>query len=309
MAWLTMKYCYAPRRQAAFPDVFETWTATPDQHTDAFLKRVADTGYDGLEIGAVTFDAAGSDSAVVEFSDRLRERGTPCVVVRAGGSLLEAKTAAINRDVLDRSLHYARLIGARVVTGNMMAPPRNYRMGGDPWGRPTAQDASRSARIYLFERLADDLRAASDVAAENSITVSLELHQQSPVDNSWSAKLIHDLVDRTNFGINADLGNILWNYDEPEETAEEAVDVIGPISVYWHCKNVVRVNHPENQRTVAWKVSLAQGEMDYRYLMSSMIGSGYDGYIAIEGGRIGDQWHMDTTSLAYLKSLEREMAE
>jgi sugar phosphate isomerase/epimerase len=303
-----MKYCYAPRRQAAFPDVYETWTATPEQHTDAFLKRVAATGYDGLEIGAVTFDAADSDSAVVDFADRLRELGAPCVVVRAGGSLLEAKTASINRDVLDRSLHYAKLVGARVVTGNMMAPQRHYRMGGDPWGRPVAQDASRGTRTLLFERLAEDLRIASDAAATDGITVSLELHQQSPVDNSWSAKLISDLVARTNFGINADLGNILWNYDEPEETIEAAVDVIGPISVYWHCKNVVRVNHPENQRTVAWKVSLAQGEMDYRYLMLAMARSGYNGYVAIEGGRIGDQWHMDTTSLAYLKDLEQEMA-
>ena len=84
--------------------------------------------------------------------------------------------------------------------------------------------------------------------------------------------------------------------------------MIGSISVYWHCKNVVRVHHPENQRTVAWKVSLAQGEMGYRYLMSSMIGSGYTGYVAIEGGRIGDQWHMDTSSLTYLKSLEQEMS-
>jgi hypothetical protein len=58
-------------------------------------------------------------------------------------------------------------------------------------------------------------------------------------------------VDRPSFGINADLGNILWNYDEPEETAEEAVDVVGPISVYWHCKNVVRVSYPESQRTAA----------------------------------------------------------
>jgi hydroxypyruvate isomerase len=69
----------------------------------------------------------------------------------------------------------------------------------------------------------------------------------------------------------------------------------------------VRLSHPENQRTVAWKVTLAQGEMNYRYLMSSMIGSGYTGYVAIEGGRIGDQWHVNTTSLAYLKSLEQEL--
>jgi hypothetical protein len=72
-----MKYCYAPRRQAAFPDVFETWTAMPDQHTDAFLKRVSDTGNDGLEIGAVTFDASGSNSSVIDFANRLRNSGTP----------------------------------------------------------------------------------------------------------------------------------------------------------------------------------------------------------------------------------------
>ena len=222
--------------------------------------------------------------------------------------MLEAKTAALNRNVLDRSIAYATQIGAGVVTGNLMAPQRHYRGDGDPWGRPVAQDASRSARIAVYERLADDLRAASDTAADSGLTVSLELHQQSPVDNSWSAKVLCDLVDRPNFGINADLGNILWNYDVPEETPEQAVDVIAPLSVYWHCKNVVRVHHPENERAVAWKVSLPDGEMDYRYLMSAMLNANYSGYVAIEGGRMGDQWHIDTRSLTYLKSLETELS-
>jgi hypothetical protein len=47
--------------------------------------------------------------------------------------------------------------------------------------------------------------------------------------------------------------------------------------------------------------------MDCPYLMSAMINAGYSGYVAIEGGRIGDQWHIDTTSLTYLKSLEAEL--
>ncbi len=305
---MSLNYCYAPRRQAAFPDVYQTWTATPDQHTDGFLRNVADAGYDGIEVGAVTFDAAGSDTGVQQFARRLRDSGTPCVVVRAGGSLLEAKSASLNVKILDRSIRYANLIGAGVVTGNLMAPQRHYRMDGDPWGRPTAQDASRSAPITLYERLAADLQAASDTAADLGLIVSLELHQQSPVDNSWSAKLLCDLVGRPNFGINADLGNILWNYDEPEETPEQAVDAVAPLSVYWHCKNVVRVHHPENERAVAWKVSLPDGEMDYRYLMSAMIKANYSGYVAIEGGRMGDQWHIDSRSLAYLKSLETELS-
>ena len=45
VADIFMNYCYAPRRQAAFPDVYQTWTATPGQHTAAFLHKVADAGY------------------------------------------------------------------------------------------------------------------------------------------------------------------------------------------------------------------------------------------------------------------------
>ena len=40
--------------------------------------------------------------------------------------------------------------------------------------------------------------------------------------NEWV--LLNNKIDKENFGINPDLGNILWNYDVPEETFENAID-------------------------------------------------------------------------------------
>jgi sugar phosphate isomerase/epimerase len=302
-----MKYCYANRRQAAFPDVHSTWSARPEHFTDAWLRLVNNAGYDGLEVGANTLGLLYGDAGVVGFKDRLEGYGLPIAAVRAGGSLIEAKSAFRNLGVLSKSVDYAQSVGSSLVVGNLMAPQRYLPKGFEPTGMTHSQDSSRDASVYLYERVADSIRPVCDVAAERGITVAIEMHHASPVDNSWSARLLNDLVDRPNFGINPDIGNVAWAYHEAEETPEDNVNNLADICVYWHCKNVVRVNHPEDERSIAWKVSLADGEMDYRYLMTAMVQAGYDGYVAIEGGRVGDQFEMDTRSLNYMRGLESEV--
>ena len=47
-----------------------------------------------------------------------------------------------------------------------------------------------------------------------------------------------------------DLGNIMWNYDVPEEDFDESISKMASISKYWHCKNLFRIYHPENNRSV-----------------------------------------------------------
>ena len=78
--------------------------------------------------------------------------------------------------------------------------------------------------------------------------------------------------------------------------------MIGPISVYWHCKNLFRVNHPENERSVFLRVAIPDGEIDYRYAISAMHNAGYSGYMTIEGASAGDQWHNDAKSINYAKA-------
>ena len=120
-------------------------------------------------------------------------------------------------------------------------------------------------------------------------------------------ELIHGLVGRLNFGINPDLGNLLWTYDVPEESLDDCIRKLATISVYWHCKNLFRVYHPEMQRSVFLRVPLPDGEIDYRFALSAMRAAGYSGYMPIEGASTGDQFHADQKSLTYAKAVWTEL--
>ena len=61
--------------------------------------------------------------------------------------------------------------------------------------------------------------------------------------------------------------------------------------------------HPENQRSVFIRVPFQDGEIDYRYAITSMTSSGYTGYMAIEGTSSGDQFYKDFQSINYAKGV------
>lgn len=303
-----MKYCYANRRHTLYPDARDNWNVGPDAYTDAFLGKVAEMGFDGIEVGFPVIDALGGDeTATRAFGKRLRDAGVPAVTIRSGGSLTAAKNYQANRAKLERMVRAAALLGTEVVNSALSAPARYPGKPGSGSGWYVSQDSSREGMIYEYERLADELRSACDQAAGDGIAISVEVHQNSLVDNSWSGLLVHQLVDRKNFGINPDLGNILWTYHVPEETTDEAIKALAPVSVYWHCKNLQRVYHPENERAVFLRVPLPDGEIDYRFAISAMVDAGYGGYMAIEGTQAGDQFYADGRSLDYSKGIVAEL--
>ncbi len=303
-----MKYCYANRRHTLYPDSLDNWNVTPEDYTDAFVGKAAEIGFDGFEIGFPAINALdGDQSAVKGFGKRLRDAGVPAVSLRSGGSLTAAQGYKANRSRLEQMVNAASQIGAEVVNGALSAQARYPGKPGSSSGWPVSQDSSREAMIYEYERLATELQKACDQAAGDGIKIAVEVHQNSLVDNSWSATLINDLVDRDNFGINPDLGNIYWTYDVPEESTEDAIKALAPISVYWHCKNLMRVYHPENERAVYLRVPLQDGEIDYRFALSAMVDANFDGYMAIEGMQLGDQFHADQKSLEYSKGIVAEL--
>jgi sugar phosphate isomerase/epimerase len=299
-----MKYCYANRRHTLYPENVDSWSPDPNSYTDDFLRKSIDIGMDGLEVGFQVLDSFGDDDdAIKGFAKRLSDAGIPAVAIRSGGSLTAAMNYADNKVKLARMIDVAGMIGVEIVNGALSAPPRRPDAQENSPGWPKSQDASRDAMIYDYEKLSDELREAADLGAPRGVTVSVEVHQNSLVDNSWSGKLVHKLVDRENFGLNPDLGNIVWTYDEMEETTEHAIRELAPISVYWHCKNLHRINHPENKRTVFLRVPLPDGEVDYRYAITAMVEAGYKGYLAIEGAWAGDQFYQDKKSVDYCESV------
>ena len=122
-------------------------------------------------------------------------------------------------------------------------------------------------------------------------------------------RLFQDLatIAEQNYGINPDIGIILWTYDVPEEDFDFAIDAVAPLAKYWHCKNLHTVHHPENNRSVFIRVPLPDGEIDYRYAISAMYASGYSGYMTIEGAWAGDQWVQDEKSIKYAKAIWDEL--
>ena len=307
-----MRFCYAHRRFTLYPQSVDTWDVHPDNYTPEFLDRARDTGFDALECGFEVLDKLGDAKSISQFGERVRSHGLKVGAIRSGGTLTEARHGPQNREKLMRAVEYAENVGAEVVNGALSAPARypGHPPGSIPGsvsGWPKSQDASRDAEMWVYDSLASAFQEVCD--STDDVDVTIEVHQNSPVDNSWSAVLINEMIDRENFGINPDIGNIVWTYDVPEEDYDAAIDALAPISKYWHCKNLHRVYHPENQRTVFIRVPLQDGEVDYRYAISSMANAGYSGYMAIEGTQNGDQWHKDGISLEYAKGIWAEFED
>jgi sugar phosphate isomerase/epimerase len=302
-----MRYCYAHRKFTLYPQSVDSWNLAPENYTDEFLHRVKESGFDALEVGAEVLDRLGEEAGIKEFARRIEGFGLKIGALRSGGTLLEAQHGPANREKLDRAIKYAGWTGAEVVNGALSAPLRYPTDRADQAGWPKSQDASRDQMLSLYDDLAKVYQGFCDSAADVNVNISIEVHQNSPVDNSWSAKLIHAKIDRPNFGINPDVGNVVWVYDKPEETFDGFMAEVAPISNYWHSKNLVRVHHPENNRTVFLRVPLPDGEVDYRFAISAMADSGFSGYMAIEGAATGDQWTADKKSLDYAKSIWAEV--
>ena len=146
----------------------------------------------------------------------------------------------------------------------------------------------------------------ADFAADHGVDISIEMHQNSIADNPWSCVHLLELIDRPNVGLNPDLGNLYWHYREPEATNEEAIVAIAPKTRYWHCKQLQRVIVPEQERAYFQLVPLPDGEIDYRFAIAAMVDAGYDGWLAIEGCRYGDQLRGDGRSVAYIRELLAE---
>ena len=303
-----MKIAYAFRRSIYYPYMGNP-RGLPDRDVRARLfGKIREIGFEAVELGV---DMVGGPDAeegpVTELRRELEDYGTPCVAVRGGGGVSQPNVAAHNRRMLDKTVDVASWLGAVVVNATTSTPPRNPDMAGAFVGEPISQGGSRMASSNDFERTAAALREVGARAGGLGIDVSIEVHQQSITDNSWSTLHMLDLIDSPHVFANPDLGNVYWCYDIPEESTEDAIVALAPRSKYWHCKNLQRVHIPENEHAIFIRVPLPDGEIDYRFAISAMHDAGFDGYLAVEGMTQGDQITNDRRSLEYVKQLLSEI--
>jgi sugar phosphate isomerase/epimerase len=211
---------------------------------------------------------------------------------------------------LKQAVRYAAWAGATVVNTTCVTPATEpHGVGSFRRGERISQGASRLASEYEFERTAAKYREVGVMAADLGLNVSMEVHQGSIADNSAATNHLLDLIDLPTFGANPDLGNILWQFEQPEETSEAAIVALAPRATYWHCKNLLRVTVEEVHHTYFIRVPLPDGEIDYRFALSAMAEAKYKGYVAVEGMNLGDQLTGDGRSAAYVRGVLAELGE
>lgn len=297
-----MKIAYAFRRCASYP------YNGPGLPTDAsdrrqFLAKVKEIGFDGIELPAMNL----ADAAIDTLRAELEDAGVPCVAIRGGGGAAHPRVAAANKKRMEDAVHFAAKVGASVVNSTVTTPPREPGKKGTYRGESVSQGSSRYASEADYERTASAVTDVANIAAGLGVEISIEVHQNSIVDNSWSALHLLGLIDAPNVGINPDLGNIYWTYDIPEESCEDAIVALAPHVNYWHCKSLYRVHIPDLETAIYVQAPLPDGEIDYRFAIAALLDADYDGYLAIEGVRYGDGFHQDGRSVAYVKSVLAEL--
>ena len=302
-----MKWCYALRRGVFYPSaVDEFGTMPPRAERRRYLPLVKSMGFDAVE---VPVDEHGDEAAARELANELRGEGLDVGAVRGGGSLSHPLSAQRSVARLQRSVRYAGWLGAPIVNTAMVNPPSHPEgPGSGHQGEQISQGSSRSASAYDFELTAERLRNAGRLAADVGVSISIEVHQGSIADNSTATLHLLDLVGLENVGANPDLGNIYWQYEQPEETPEAAIVALAPRALYWHCKNLQRIHVPDLHRSFFARVPLPDGEIDYRFAISAMLEAGYDGYFAVEGAQKGDQLSQDRRGLEYAQGLVAELS-
>ena len=297
-----MKIAYAFRRCASYP---YNGGGLPDdaRNRQRFLQKAREIGFEGIELPRMNL----SEAEIYTLRSHLEDAGMPCVAIRGGGGAANPRVAAGNKQAMINGVNFAAKIGANVVNTTVTTPPRNPNGKGTYRGEFVSQGSSCQASTIDHERTASAVSEVAAHAADLNVSISIEIHQNSIVDNSWSALHLLELIDSPNVGINPDLGNIYWTYDIPEESCEDAIVELAPHVNYWHCKSLYRVHIPDLETAIYVQVPLPDGEIDYRFAIAALLDVNFDGYLAIEGVRYGDQFHQDGRSVAYVKSVLKDL--
>ena len=304
-----MKMAYAFRKSSYYPWVGLGFAGVPDGSARGpWLDHVQRIGFEAIELSAPDLEGLdGSPGAADELRAELDRRGLGRLA-RVGAGFANPRTEAQSLANLMKAIEAAGSVGVEVMNIVVASALRHPGKLGSSTGERVSQGSSRDASHADFERTANHLRNAAEAAVKHGMTCAIEMHHLSLADNSWSLLHLLDLIDSPAVTANPDLGNVIWAYDVPEETTEDAILALAPRSGYWHCKNLIRVPISKGERTEFIRVPLPDGQIDYRFSVAAMLDAGYTGYMAIEGMLTGDQFYGDKRSFDYAKGLIEELS-
>jgi sugar phosphate isomerase/epimerase len=144
-------------------------------------------------------------------------------------------------------------------------------------------------------------------AADLGIVLSLELYEDTLLGTADSAvRLITD-IDRSNVGLNPDIGNLVRLHRRVEDWREIAAKTL-PYANYWQVKNYARDEDPSTGAVSCVPSYLEIGFIDYREAVRMALSSGFQGVICTEHYG-GDGLSVSAANREYLRRILPQRAD
>lgn len=230
-------------------------------------------GYDGIEL-AVGY---GTDHLDVNCTpERAREikamaadnhLAIALIYPSLGGNvLLGEKQRAEGLDTLERFLAIGDQMSCKMV-----------KVGAGRLKNSAFQeDEARTIAAWLAQ--------ACDQAASHSARIATEIHFGQYCETAPMARRMIDLVNRPNYGVIHDAGNM---HIMGDSYGKEAVKLLGERIFHVHVKDVVKAD-PSDSKAHDYpagrfkRAPLNQGNVDHRSLFRALAQIGYKGYLSCE---------------------------
>src|SRR5262245_37119687 len=157
-----MRIVYAFRRSALYPDPGGEANLPSTEVLGAFLRKVKEIGFDGVELAV----PKGSEAEVRELRHLLEDAGLPCLALRGGGPSLHPRDLAGNRERMEAAIRAATWLGTPILNASIGMPRPSAARDALQWGEATSWGSSRDATEADFERAAAAFAAIAPLAAD-----------------------------------------------------------------------------------------------------------------------------------------------
>ena len=173
------------------------------------------------------------------------------------------------------------------------------------WEVPARADERTEA---VWSTAAAAVAQVCDAAARVGLAVSVELYEDSLVCTGADVVELIARVDRTNLGVNPDLGNTYRSATPQREPWLDTLRGAAPHMNYWHVKNYARSSARREGPFAVHPTALGDGDVDYRLALRTVLAAGYRGPVVVEHYG-GDAMWMQEQGRAYLERLLTDWQE
>lgn len=279
------------------------------EHWMRQFRRLRREGFRAVELPSAWLPIA--DMTATERQDlrgALDETGlTVCATSMVRMSVVDPDPAlaASHLEATHRGIDAAAEVGSPII-GLGLHEPLFDSQTAIPWFW-TVPGPANSRDRGLWDLAVSRFQELADHAAEMGVDVSIEVYEGTFLDDADATVAFIADIDRSNVGVNPDLGN-LTRPQVPTEPWEAMAVKLLPLANYWHVKNYSRIEDPIAGRYYSVPSTLPVGLVDYRKAVRYAIASGFRGAFLCENYG-GDGLGVSADNARYLRGLISDAIE